>query len=140
VDRLDDGRDVLIDYKTGRPAVKSWSGERPDEPQLPLYASTHEGPVAGVLFGQIKTGEVGFKGYTAGAQIAPGAGELEDFPAQLADWRRVLGKLGEDFRAGVADVNPKNASACRYCSLLPLCRFGESETPASAFEGEGSDA
>ncbi len=139
VDRLDDGRDVIIDYKTGRPTLRSWTGERPDEPQLPLYAVTHEGPVAAVVFAQIKTGELGFKGYADGENIVPGA-EPRDMAVELAEWRRVLDRLGADFRAGVASVNPKDANACRRCSLLALCRFGEAETPTSAFDGDGNHA
>ena len=139
VDRLDDGRDVIIDYKTGRPRLRSWIGERPDEPQLPLYAVTHEGPVAAVVFGQLKTRELGFKGYADGENIVPGA-EQRDMAMELAGWRGVLDRLGADFRAGVANVNPKDASACRRCSLLALCRFGEAETPASAFDGDGNHA
>jgi hypothetical protein len=38
VDRLADGARVLIDYKTGA-ALQDWRGERPDNPQLPIYAS-----------------------------------------------------------------------------------------------------
>jgi RecB family exonuclease len=139
VDRLEDGRDVIIDYKTGRPELRSWDGERPDEPQLPLYAVTHEGPVAAVVFAQLKTGELKFKGYADAESIVPGA-EVRDMPAELAEWRSVLDRLGADFRAGVANVNPKDANACRRCSLLALCRFGELETPASAFDGDGQDA
>ena len=139
VDRLEDGRDVIIDYKTGRPEVRSWAGDRPDEPQLPLYAVTHEGPVAAVVFGQLKTGELKFKGYADGENIVPGA-EVRGMAAELAGWRGVLDRLGADFRAGVANVNPKNANACRRCSLLALCRFGEAETPTSAFDGDGNDA
>jgi RecB family exonuclease len=38
VDRLPDGRTIIIDYKTGGDAgVRSWLGPRPDELQLPLY-------------------------------------------------------------------------------------------------------
>jgi hypothetical protein len=37
VDRLADGSRVLIDYKTGSAAV-DWRGDRPDNPQLPIYA------------------------------------------------------------------------------------------------------
>jgi probable DNA repair protein len=139
VDRLDDGRDVIIDYKTGRPALRSWVGERPDEPQLPLYAVTHEGPVAAVVFAQVKTRELEFKGYADGENIVPGA-EQRDMAVELAEWRRVLDRLGADFREGVANVNPKDANACRRCSLAALCRFGEAETPTSAFDGDGNHA
>ena len=38
VDRLDDGQLFLVDYKTGQCNPKDWFGERPDEPQLPVYA------------------------------------------------------------------------------------------------------
>jgi probable DNA repair protein len=56
IDRLPDGREIIIDYKTGRTAVSAWETERPDEPQLPLYSTIHERPLAGVLFGQLRTG------------------------------------------------------------------------------------
>src|SRR5690606_14489700 len=32
IDQLDSGECLLIDYKTGSPKIKSWLGERPDEP------------------------------------------------------------------------------------------------------------
>jgi ATP-dependent helicase/nuclease subunit B len=138
VDRLDDGREVIIDYKTGRPAVRAWEGDRPEAPQLPLYAISHTQPVAAVLFGQVKVGEAGFKGYAAADGVAPGA-ETRDLEAEIGQWHTVLDRLGADFRAGVANVDPKDARACRRCSLAPLCRFAESETPASAFdEGNGN--
>ena len=37
VDRLADDARVLIDYKTGA-ATTDWRGDRPDNPQLPIYA------------------------------------------------------------------------------------------------------
>src|SRR5471030_421944 len=55
IDRLADGREVIVDYNTGSPSVHSWDTERPEEPQLPLYSTMHEAPLAGVLFGQVKT-------------------------------------------------------------------------------------
>lgn len=137
VDRLEDGSEVLIDYKTGSTSVRSWLGDRPDEPQLPLYAITHPGRLSGVLFGQLKTGGVGFKGYAAAEDIAPGA-ETRELDPELTAWRGVLDRLGSDFRAGVAGVNPKDANACRRCSLAALCRFGEAEAPSSAFDPNGN--
>jgi ATP-dependent helicase/nuclease subunit B len=139
VDRLDDGRDVIIDYKTGRAEARSWAGDRPDEPQLPLYAVSHERDVAAVLFGQIRVGETGFKGYAAEQDLVPGA-STRDLPAEIGQWRAILDRLGSDFRSGVANVNPKNANACRHCDLLPLCRFTEAPLPASSLEGGDSDA
>ena len=53
VDRLADGARVLIDYKTGN-AAADWRGERPDNPQLPIYALLHpeawsRSPMAGSM-------------------------------------------------------------------------------------------
>src|ERR1019366_78301 len=49
IDRLRDGREIIIDYKTGHPNVHDWESDRPNEPQVPLYAVTHDRPLAGVL-------------------------------------------------------------------------------------------
>src|SRR5262249_13757765 len=38
IDKLPDDSHLLIDYKTGEVSASAWKGERPDEPQLPLYA------------------------------------------------------------------------------------------------------
>jgi probable DNA repair protein len=38
VDELPDGRKLVIDYKSGDSKVRLWLGERPEDPQLPLYA------------------------------------------------------------------------------------------------------
>ena len=37
IDRLEDGRRIVIDYKSTAPAKSRWLGLRPQEPQLPLY-------------------------------------------------------------------------------------------------------
>lgn len=140
VDRLDDGRHVLVDYKSGRPSLNSWTGDRPDEPQVPLYAVSHAEPLAAVLFGRIRAGDAAFVGYAADETLVPGA-KTRDLAAEVAEWRRVLDRLGAGFRAGVATVDPKDKpDACRHCALLALCRFSESETPAAAFEPEDADA
>ena len=139
VDRLEDGRDVIVDYKSGHPTVSSWAGDRPDEPQLPLYAVSHPGQVAAVVFGRIGAREVGFRGYATDDGLVPGATQ-RDVGAEIEKWREVLGRLGAGFRAGVATVDPKDAAACRHCPLLALCRFSESETPAAALGDEDGDA
>ncbi len=128
IDRLTDGREVIIDYKTGEPNLQFWDTDRPDEPQLPLYSTIHEKPLAGVLFAQIKTGKLKFLGLVDKDVEMPG-GVHVDLPAQIKAWRAVLEKLGSDFRAGNAEADPKNpGKQCRYCPLAILCRIAETET------------
>lgn len=45
IDRLADGSLLIIDYKTGKCSINQWWGERPDDPQLPLYSMLTEKPV-----------------------------------------------------------------------------------------------
>ena len=46
-----DGSRVLIDYKTGA-AQPDWRGERPDNPQLPMYALLHRQSLIAVAYGK----------------------------------------------------------------------------------------
>src|SRR5580698_5055980 len=61
VDALPDGREIILDYKTGQLKASAWAGDRPDEPQLPLYCATSEKPVAGAAFAVIRIGELRFR-------------------------------------------------------------------------------
>ena len=146
VDALEDGRRVIIDYKSGSGDVKKWAGERPEEPQLPLYAVTHPKPVAALTFARLKRGDkFGYEGLAADAGLLPNTEEFtsdrrarnvlaelktligEDTPewAKLFDyWRAVLENLAQEFRRGVATVTPK-AHACDWCDQHPLCRIHE---------------
>lgn len=129
IDQLDNNRLLLIDYKTGLPKAKSWLGERPDEPQLPLYAVSHNAPVAAIAFAQINakaitwigTGELGV--YHEGINPPP-----QDWNLQLDEWRNHLQRLAQDFIAGDARVDFKDKGAEQYAEdLLPLNRLAEAE-------------
>ena len=69
MDELPDGRHVIIDYKTGKVSGDAWSGERLDEPQVPLYCISTEAPVAGAVFAQIRTGDLQLKGISEQASL-----------------------------------------------------------------------
>lgn len=134
IDRLADGRCVIIDYKTGIPSEADWFGPRPEEPQLPLYAVAVDRPLAAILFGQVVRGDMRFRGVAAVEGVAPGikphdehrhARDFASWEAMLADWQAVLTRLAQDFRAGRAPVDPKDAATCRYCECAPLCRVHE---------------
>ena len=76
MDRVDEveGGEVLIDYKTGDASPNDWLTERPDAPQLPLYAILSEADrLQGVAFGLVRAGEGrGLKGYAVGEGVLRG--------------------------------------------------------------------
>jgi ATP-dependent helicase/nuclease subunit B len=129
VDVLPDGREIILDYKTGQLKSRGWEGERPDEPQLPLYCATSDHPVAGAAFAMIRTGELRFRGLTANDVKLPALAKMPIDPAlpferQVLEWRLVLELLAEDFRRGRAEVDPK-PGACDNCGLRAFCRIRE---------------
>ena len=146
VDALEDGRRVIIDYKGGQASINAWAGDRPDEPQMPLYAVTHPEPVAAVAFARLKRGrDFGFAGLAESGDILPGIEPFDqdrrakrfipDREAQTGtmppsweemfdNWRGVLENLADEFRQGAASVNPK-PRACDWCDQHLLCRIHE---------------
>jgi ATP-dependent helicase/nuclease subunit B len=130
VDRLADGREMIIDYKTGVTSQRSWDSDRPDEPQLPLYSTIHEKPLAGVLFARVKAGDMRFLGLINSDLSMKGCDPV-DLAARISEWRTVLEKIGSDFKAGRAEVDPKDtAKQCRYCDLACLCRISDLNAPS----------
>lgn len=127
LDRLPDGTHVLVDYKTSKNLTpKMWESDRPDEPQLPLYAVTAKEDVRGVAFAALRAGNMRFYGYTEAKGALPQAVQYHDWDNLRAQWRDTLGTLARDFANGEADVDPKRGDAtCRYCELKTLCRVNE---------------
>jgi len=139
MDKLADGGHVLIDYKTGRATPNDWLGERPDDPQLPLYAIAAREDIAGVAFAHVKTGAMRFMGFTRGAGQLPKAKPAESWQGLVDSWRRELDALGREFAQGDAHVDPKRElKTCRHCDLQPLCRVHE-RIAALEDEDEGED-
>jgi ATP-dependent helicase/nuclease subunit B len=131
VDALPDGREIILDYKTGQLKSNVWEGERPDEPQLPLYCVTNEQAVAGAAFALIRVGELRFRGLTSSDVNLPSLKKMSIDPAvpfdrQLLEWQRELEHLAENFLAGNAEVDPKKG-ACDNCGQRAFCRIREIE-------------
>ncbi|MBJ80728.1 MAG: hypothetical protein CMH60_05355 [Myxococcales bacterium] len=131
IDKLPEGGLMIIDYKTGEVSVRKWLSERPEDPQLPIYALAHKDRTSAVAFAQVKRGKnLGFSGVARKDGFAPGvrrpserAFETNDWGKLLEDWKVVQEKLAQDFVDGRADVDPKkDQSTCRYCGLEVLCR------------------
>jgi ATP-dependent helicase/nuclease subunit B len=125
VDRLADGARVLLDYKTGA-ANADWRGERPDNPQLPIYALLRPDALVAVAYAKVNAAESGFVAESERSKIFPRshATKLEGM-ASFADlvkvWSRRLERVAAEFAAGHAEVAPTN-KACNSCHLQGLCR------------------
>jgi len=116
IDRYEDtGLLTILDYKTSKAVKeKNWDGERPDAPQLPLYAIARGSGVEEIAFARLVLGSVKWMNESKVRERAP-------------EWRAVLEKLANDFREGRAEVNPKyGAETCRLCRRMALCRINES--------------
>ena len=127
MDRLADGTHAIIDYKTGsRATPNDWMGERPDEPQLPLYVITADVNVSAVAFAKLKTGDMKFAGLSFQENAIPGVKPAKSWPGLMQYWRTELEKLASGYSRGDARVDPKKGLAtCRNCDLQPLCRVHE---------------
>ena len=135
IDELDDLSHVIVDYKTGKASVSAWMGERPDDPQLPLYAITDAGSVTAVSFAVLRADKVAFEGLAREADLLPGVARfdqsksskhLASWDSVFESWRVELEGLAREFLAGDAQVAPKNyPRTCEYCDLGSLCRVRE---------------
>ncbi len=138
-DRLADGQDWVLDYKTGQVSTRAWWGARPSDPQLSLYAVLTQSQ--GVVYACLHPRQLTWHGIVASAAQDSGLLDIttlmteikaEAFDAVvtwedlLAYWRQQLSELATQFAQGYAVVDPKSTQeACRYCDLQMLCRVEE---------------
>jgi len=134
VDRLPDGRQLLIDYKSGHCEVSSWLGSRPREPQLPLYGELVGDDLDSLAFAVINKHTLEFRGVgqslaAAGIKtdiekLTHGEGvSINNWQELRHHWQQVLQSLAQDFIDGKAEVDPADPrKTCTYCGLEALCR------------------
>jgi ATP-dependent helicase/nuclease subunit B len=135
IDELADGGRLILDYKTGRVKLQAWLEERPDDPQLPLYALGEGADLAAVSYACLRPGEIGFVGLAARGGMPEGIGayaekrskpaEAPDWNSLLVYWEKNLTQLADAYAGGDARVDPKRAQTCEYCHLSTLCRIHE---------------
>ncbi|HYB99435.1 MAG TPA: PD-(D/E)XK nuclease family protein [Candidatus Limnocylindrales bacterium] len=145
VDRIDviEGGRLLIDYKTGTSVhrVGAWSGERPDDAQLPIYAvavgaAFPDRPVAGLAFAHLDNREklelLGRCDVAQSEKLGPPSSRSRDrttwsgWNDALAQMSAALGGLAASFARGDFAVDPlREANTCRTCRRQRLCRVFE---------------
>ncbi len=126
VDRLEDGARVLIDYKSGS-TVADWRGDRPDNPQLPIYALLLPQALVAVAYGRINASECSFVAEAERGGIFKRTSQrtkmegMDSLAALMGVWSQRIEKLAAAFAAGCAGVDP-TPKACESCRLHGLCR------------------
>jgi ATP-dependent helicase/nuclease subunit B len=126
VDRLADGARVLLDYKTGA-ASADWRGERPDNPQLPVYALVLPEALVAVAYARVNAGEPGFVAEVERRGVFKPDGRpsslegMTDFADLVRTWSLRVERIAAEFAAGRAEVAP-TLKACKNCDLQGLCR------------------
>lgn len=138
IDELEGGGSVVIDYKTGASGKSGWAPEaRLADVQLPAYAVSLDPRPIAIAFAGLKPESMGFDGLAEVDTGVPGVaiiGEIKgnskfrgaaSWPSLVDDWRDQLEFLAADFRAGKAEVHPRDHQVCRYCHLHALCRIHE---------------
>ena len=135
VDELEDGTRLIIDYKTGQNnEIGYWLTERPDEPQLPIYAMLDPDNTIGITFAQVFPGKCRFTGLSAVDVNIYGVKDIkkvkkieaDNWVTQIKNWQETFEQLTEDYCSGNAAVDPKDSTqTCTWCQLKPLCRINE---------------
>jgi len=139
IDKLGDGRQIIIDYKTGLTTPMHWFSDRPPDPQLPLYCTygnTDVTQYSGIAYAQVRAGKMTFKGITEESDTeSPADGikpinqyknldGIHTWENMLSHWKINLDQLSQDFCNGDASIDPLE-TACNFCELQPLCRVQE---------------
>lgn len=151
IDRLDDGRQLVIDYKTGQSIdTANWGSDRLTEPQLPIYATQLAPDVAGVAFAKVRIDGPAFVGVCDIKDRLPGVAGIgdgrqkifpperfADWPAVLQHWRDRLRAVAREVATGVAGVAVYHEAGLQYCEVLPLLRLAERQHWLENLRAEG---
>ena len=132
IDLLESGEKIIIDYKTGKTNSKHWFGERPKQPQLPIYCLT-DNTVDAISFAQVRIDELKFNGISdheidiAGIKPAEKSTDFQhrSWDELIEQWRITTASLADEFTQGLASVTPTYRDTCDYCELQQLCRIYE---------------
>lgn len=116
IDRLADGRQLLIDYKSGVTSTRGWYDATITEPQLPLYAMAEsaandagEIDQYAIAFASLKASQPGFEGM---ADEASAAMDINGFKpvaklrnCDFADWSELFAYWQQQLLESMAEIS-----------------------------------
>jgi ATP-dependent helicase/nuclease subunit B len=152
IDRLSDGSQLIIDYKTGAINTADWFQERIQEPQLPLYAIKLK--PAGVAYARVikdpKTTNFSYLSKEPSIPRLPNAPTSFEKKTGIAEWEHLLNyweaclsSLAKNFLDGKTEIDPfRPGITCKNCRYQSLCRIAETNLDAfleDEGEGEGEE-
>ena len=134
IDELEDGRHLIIDYKTGQPTLISLLKDPIAEPQLLLYAISEDElqqNVVGVVFMQAHLKACKYIGVTDESDILKGVKALSDiaynpyanrFDEAIKQWKAMLESIAQDFKQGNAELTEYSGN---FTEHLAVSRWAE---------------
>ncbi len=140
IDRLSDGSQFIIDYKTGALNTADWFQERIQEPQLPLYAIKLK--PAGIAYARVvkdtKTTNFSYLSKEPSIPRLPNAPTSFEKRTGIAEWEHLLNyweaclsSLAADFLSGKTEIDPfRPGITCKSCGYQSLCRIAETNLEA----------
>ena len=140
IDQQEDGRLVVIDYKSGRnDSAESWAAPRITEPQLPIYAALAfpDRELAAVALARVTRDTPAFLGVSADEGLLPGVRSLAQQGATYAEdefpdwdslrmlWAERIREVAREVKDGIAAVVFEREADLKYCEVRPLLRIAE---------------
>lgn len=128
VDRIDtiaNQETWIIDYKSSLPPHKPWNEDRPEAPQLLLYALL-DPSIKAILFLQLKSGKIVCCGTSQDDYNLDGLAPIKkdrSWDERRADWNNNLTNLASEFKEGQCVPRPQRNSTCLNCDYQSLCRL-----------------
>ncbi len=115
----------VIDYKTSLPPTKPWREERPESPQLLMYALT-DTEISTLIFAQLKSSQLTCQGFSEEPLEIEGIQtpkKDESWSQFQNSWHQALSMLAEEFKQGNCEPRPQKSSTCMQCDFQNLCRI-----------------
>ena len=124
LDKLPSGEKWIIDYKSRLPAPPPWLEERPESPQLLLYALMDEA-IRGLIFVELKQGQITASGLAeepVPIQGIRGLNPSTSWATEQSKWYSQLTTLATEFNHGHCPPTPTHTKTCLTCDIKALCR------------------